>query len=58
LHEIDLLHELTFRGNGVRGRAEPAERSRVDGLTSIVPGWPSLDIAVRERGSLSEVWKL
>ncbi len=39
LRSLGLLQKPTFRGKAVRGRAEPIERTRLERLTSIVPGW-------------------
>ena len=41
LRGVGLLQKPTFRGNGVRGRAERIEKNWLAGLTSIVPGWTS-----------------
>ena len=42
LRDIGLLQKPTFRGNGVRGRTEPNEGNRDEGLTSRVSGWQSI----------------
>jgi hypothetical protein len=42
LRDIGFLQKPAFRGNGVRGRPQPIESSRLEGLTSIVLGWQSI----------------